>query len=160
VALGIGYVAVFVPLALVQPGLVYGTALPTSPGLAALLGVVVLVLEIIAIYLAVRWAMYFQVVVEEGSGIRAGLARASALSAGVRVRIALVLLVLTLLVGVAVSVAIAVPALLVGLMAASVMAGLLTATVAFSVAALVYLPFIVAAMTYVYRRRVEELPAT
>jgi uncharacterized membrane protein YtjA (UPF0391 family) len=157
--LGIGYVAVFVPLALIQPGVIYGGAMPTSPGLAALFGVVALVLEIGAIYLAVRWALYFQVVVEERLGVRAGLARAAALSAGVRVRIAVVMLVLSLLVGLLVSIVVGLPALIIALLARSALVGLVAASVAFSVAALVYLPFIVAVLTYVYRRRVEETPA-
>jgi uncharacterized membrane protein YtjA (UPF0391 family) len=158
--LGVGYVAVFVPLSLAQPEMIYGGGMAGAPGLAALFGIVALVLEILAIYLAVRWALYFQVVAEERLGVRGGLARASALSAGVRVRIAVVLLVVSLVIGLAVSFAVAIPVLFVGLLAGSALAGLLTATVAFSVVALVYLPFIVAVVTYVYRRRIEELPAT
>lgn len=158
--LGIGYVALFLPLLVLEPDLVYGGELSGGAGLAALFGLVALALEVIAIYLAVRWALYFQVVVEEGLGIRAGLSRAAALSAGVRVRIAVVVLVLSVVIGLAAGFAVIVPALLVGLLAASVLAGLITAVVAYSVVALVFFPFIVAVLTYVYRRRVADAEAT
>ena len=156
VILAIGYVVVFVPLALVQPDWVYGGAMTGAPGIAALFSVVVLVLEAIAIYLAIRWALYFQVVVSEDLGVRGSLARAAALSSGVRVRIAVVLIVLWLVIGFVVAFVAAIPAIVVGLAAQSVMAALVTGTVVLSVCALVYLPYLVAVLTYIYRRRVAD----
>jgi hypothetical protein len=156
VVLGIGYVVVFVPLALVQPDWVYGGAMPGAPGLVALFSVVVLVLEALAIYLAIRWSLYFQVVVAEDLGIRASLARAAALTSGVRVRIAVVLIVLWLVIGFVVACVAAIPAIVVGLAVQSVMAALVTGTVVLSLCALVYLPYLVAVLTYVYRRRVAD----
>jgi hypothetical protein len=156
VILGIGYVVVFVPLALVQPEWVYGGAMTGAPGLAALLSVVVLVLEAIAIYLAIRWSLYFQVVVAEDLGIRASLARAAALSSGVRVRIAVVMIVLWLLVGFVVAFVAAIPAVVLGLATQSIIAALVTGTVVLSLCALVYLPYLVAVLTYIYRRRAAD----
>jgi hypothetical protein len=156
VILGIGYVAVFVPLSLVQPDWVYGGAMTGAPGLAALFSVVVLVLEVIAIYLAIRWSLYFQVVVAEDLGIRASLARAAALTLGVRVRIAVVLIVLWLLVGFVVAFVAAVPAVIVGLAAQSIIAALVTGTLVLTLCALVYLPYLVAVLTYIYRRRTAD----
>lgn len=154
--LGLGYIVLFTPLTLTQDRIMFeGSA--ASQGLSALLGLVALVLEVLVFYLAIRWALYFQVVLEEGLGLRAALARSAELSSGVRIRIGLIIIVWSIIVGVTAGLVAVVIALVVGVATGSVAAGLIAYTVAYSLAALVILPFFLGILTYVYRRRVDDL---
>ena len=158
VLLGLGYLAVLVPLSLAQPGFLYGGAglSVADAGVSIVLSVVTIAIEIVVVYLAVRWAVYFQVAITEGLGIRASLARAAELSHGIRIRIALALILLTVLIGLVAILLALIPGLILGFAASSVVAGVVAATVGFSLLALVYLPLYAAALTYIYRRRRER----
>jgi len=158
IVLGLGYVAVSLPVAMLQPGYADVRFDAGRAGATFVLGILTLILEIVVIYLAVRWAFYFQVVMADDLGVRAALARSAALSAGIRMRIALVILVLALLIWVLVACVVAVPALVVGALLGSFPAALATGLVVFSITTIVYIPLFVAVITYLFGRRREDTP--
>ena len=69
-----------------------GTYDPGSVGLSAALGLMLPVLAVGLAYLAIRWAVAIPALVLEGIGLRAALARSSALTARRRLHVALCLL--------------------------------------------------------------------
>ena len=154
-----GYALILVPLSLAQPALVYGGGVGMDAMTGALSSVVIFALYLGVLYLAVRWALYFQVAIAEDTGIRASLSRTAELTAGIRVRIAVAIIVLALLIGLVVSLVGILPAVVVGYAAGSVAAAFVTGAVVWCLTGLVYLPFFAAALTYVYVRRVRERPA-
>ncbi len=160
IVLGVGYVAVTLPLAMLQPGFADARFEPGRAGMAFVLGILTLIVEIVVIYLAVRWAFYFQVVMADDLGIRAALTRSAALSAGIRMRIALVLLVLALLIWLLVACVVAVAALVIGVLAGSFPAALATGLVVLSISTVVYVPLFVAVITYLFGRRRESAPGS
>ena len=87
-----GYALILVPLSLAQPALVYGGGVGMDAMTGALSSVVIFALYLGVLYLAVRWALYFQVAIAEDTGIRASLSRTAELTAGIRVRIAVAII--------------------------------------------------------------------
>ena len=158
--LGGGYALVLVPLSLAQPGLMYGGTVGLDPLSGALSSVVIFALYLAVLYLAVRWALYFQVAIAEGTGVRRSLSRSAELSAGIRVRIGLAFFVLALLLGFLVGLIAVLPAVIVGYTAGSIGAAFITASVIWAISGLIYLPFFAAALTYVYVRRAAERPGS
>ena len=156
-AIGVGYIVIFGPLTLSQNDIVYGSAAAGQAALSVVLGLAALVLEIVALYLAIRWSLYFQVVVAEDVGFRRALARSAELTSGVRIRVGLIVIVWSIVVGIVVSLVALTAGLVVGLAAASLAAGLVAYTISLSLCGLVYLPLFVAILTHVYRQRVEPL---
>ncbi len=154
--LGIGYILVLTPLTLNQAGFTSVGFTPGGAALSAGLSFLVLILEVAAVYLAVRWSVYFQAVVGEGLGFRASLARSSALTAGVRIKIGLILIVWTIVIGIVVGLVGLLVGLVVGVATGSMIVGLVAYSVALSICGLVYLPFYVAMLTVIYRRRIEQ----
>ena len=154
--LGLGYVVIFTPLTLNQAAF---TSIGNSPARAAtslVLGVTALVVEVVALYLAIRWSLYFQAVLGEGLGFRAALSRSAALTSGVRIKIGLIIIVWTIVIGIVVGFIGITSGLVVGIAAASLLAGLIAYTVTLSLCGLLYMPFYVAILTVIYRRRVEQ----
>jgi hypothetical protein len=151
--LAIGYVAVLAPISLNQSAVAYGGYGTARNTLAALLGIVLIAVEIAVVYLTVRWAVYFQVVMAEDLSIRAALARSTSITQGVRVKVFLVFLSLTLVVGLVLGLLGVVAAVIVGIAAESFAAAVLTWVVVIAVASLIVFPLTVAALTHVYRVR-------
>ena len=158
--LGGGYALILVPLSFAQPGLMYGGTIGLDPLAGALSSLGIFALYLVVLYLAVRWALYFQVAIAEGTGVRRSLSRAAELTAGIRVRLGLAFFVLALLLGLLVSFIAFLPAVVVGYTAGSIGAAFITASITWAVTGLVYLPFFAAALTYVYVRRVRERPGS
>jgi hypothetical protein len=158
VILGLGYVAVFTPISLNQDVIMYGGDTSTArAGLSVILSFSALILELVALYLAVRWSLYLQVVLDEDLGFRAALSRTADLTKGVRIKIGLIGIVWSILIGVVVGLVTVTLAFVVGIAAASVIAGLMAYTVAISICGLIYLPFFVGVLTHIYRRRIDDL---
>jgi hypothetical protein len=155
VALALGYVVIFTPLMLNQPSF-YGR--DAAAGAAGIwLGLAALVGEAIAVYLGVRWSLYFQAVIGEGYGLRRGLSRSAELTSGVRLRIGLIFIMLALVVGFVVALVAGAAGLTLGIATMSILAGLIAYSAVIGMCGLVYLPFFVAVLTTVYRRRVSAL---
>ena len=100
--LGLGYIVVLAPISMNSGSFASADLGPGRSGLTALLSLAVLILEIAAFYLAIRWAPYFQVVIAEDAGVRDALRRSSAVTRGVRLRLALALIAVSIVGGPAV----------------------------------------------------------
>ena len=74
--LGIGYAVIVGALSLGQPGTISRGDV-RGAAVSSLLGIAILVLEVGAVYLAIRWAVFFQVVIAEGTGFRGALSRSA-----------------------------------------------------------------------------------
>lgn len=155
--IGLGYALILIPLGLRQDDLLGPTTLTARATVSGLLSIVVLVLEVVALYFAIRWSLYFQAVLDEGVGMRAALARSADLTSGVRVRIGLTLIVVGILIGIVMGLAILIVGLVAGIVARSFMVGVGAGLVAVMISAVVYLPFFVGILTHIYRRRVDAL---
>ena len=156
--LGIGYAVVITPLTLNQGSFMTGGASAGQVALSSLLSIGSLVLSFLILYLFVRWAVFFQVVLAEGLGFRAALARSAALTSGARVKIGLAIIVLSIAIGFIGALACLVIALIVGLLTMSITGGILGYTLSLGVCTLIYFPFFVALLTVIYRRRVADVP--
>jgi Membrane domain of glycerophosphoryl diester phosphodiesterase len=159
IVLGVGYIVVFTPLSLSQSTLMYGGDAPIRAGLGLVLSVGALALEVVVLYLAIRWSLYFQVVIAEGLGFRAALSRSATLTSGARIRIGLIFIVWSIIVGLVVGIAGLLAALAAGVAFWSVGVGLAAFTITLSICGLVYLPFFVAVLTHIYRERVDAAGA-
>lgn len=153
ILLALGYAILVLPLSLSSGSIAFADYGTQRYAISALLGFGVLILEIVAFYLAIRWSPYFQVVVAEDVGLRGALSRSSAVSKGVRIRIALALIAAGIAVGFVVALLGGIVALFVGIAAKSLFAGVVAWSIAFSIAGLVYLPLFAAMLTHVYRER-------
>jgi hypothetical protein len=155
--IGLGYAAIAGPLSLGQSTLMFGGPATTRAAVTMGLSVLILALEVVALYFAIRWSLYFQAVVAEDLGLRRALARSSELTSGVRIKIGLILIVVSILVGILMGILIWVVALVAGIATMSAMVGVAAASVTVAICALVYLPIFVGVLTHIYRRRVETL---
>jgi glycerophosphoryl diester phosphodiesterase family protein len=153
--LGLGYVVVLAPISMNSGSFASADLGPGRSGLTALLSLAVLILEIAAFYLAIRWAPYFQVVIAEDVGIRTALRRSSEVTHGIRLRLALALVAFSIGVGLVFSVIGLVVGIIVGVLAASFFAGIVGWTVTVALSGLVYFPVLSGALTHVYRLRRE-----
>lgn len=128
-----------------------------SAGLGLVFSIFALVLEVAAVYYAVRWAVYFQVAITEDQPLGAGLRRASDLTHGIRVRIALTVFVYTFLLGLV----IILPSVIIGVVAWTSTGTVTSALVAYLVVAAIggalAFPWYVGVLTHIYRVRVEAL---
>jgi hypothetical protein len=157
IVIGLGYAAIAGPLTQSQNDLMFSGAASTRAAVGLTLSLVILALEVIALYFAIRWSLYFQAVLADDLGLRQALARSSQLTAGVRIKIALILLVVSIVVGILMGTVIMIVGLVAGLVTFSIIAGVAAASITVAICALLYLPFFVAVLTHIYRRRVETL---
>ncbi len=158
--LGLGYIVVLAPISMNSGSFASADLGPGRSGLTALLSLAILVLEIAALYLAIRWAPYFQVVIAEDLGIRAGLRRSSAVTQGIRLRLALALVAVSIGAGLVFTLVGLVVGIVVGVLAESFLVGIVGWTVTVALSGLVYFPVLSAALTHVYRQRRDALGPT
>ena len=151
--LGLGYIVVLAPISMNSASFASADLGPGRNGLTALLSFVVLILEIAAFYLAIRWAPYFQVVIAEDAGIRDALRRSATVTRGVRLRLALALIAVSIAAGLLFALIGLLVGIVVGVLAKSFLAGIIGWTVTVAVSGLVYFPVLSGSLTYVYRLR-------
>lgn len=155
--IGVGYAVIAGPLSLNQGDLMFAGPAATRAAVSMGLSLVILAVEIVVLYFAIRWSLYFQAVLGEGLGLRRALARSSELTSGVRIKITLILLVVSIVVGILMGTLILIVGLVAGLVTLSIVVGVAAASITVAICGLVYLPFFVAVLTHIYRRRVETL---
>lgn len=135
---------------------------PGSPRallLGSLFSVAALVLAVGVVVLAVRWAFYMPVVLVESLGTGAALARAAALSRGIRGRLFVAMVGLVLLEWLTVWVVAFTLALALGITAESVPVGFATYLVAGVLGALLWAPVLPAMLALAYRIRAGREPS-
>ena len=155
VILGLGYAVIIGPVSFGQSTVPFDGSPSARAGLGVLLSFVGLAIQIAVIYLVVRWALYFQAVLAEDHGVRGALRRSSELTHGIRIKIALIFLVVGILAGLVFGLVVVIAGFAAGILAGSLSVGFAVAGLAVVLCALVYLPFYVAVLTYIYRRRTE-----
>jgi len=87
IVLGMGWAVIGTPITMREADVAFATG--GSSAANGLLGLVGIAFTIAAFVLGVRWALAIPAIVEEDLGLRAGLARSTALTSGVRVPIAI-----------------------------------------------------------------------
>jgi hypothetical protein len=160
VLLGAAYVAIGLPLSMSQSAVASAPTTTTRPFLALALTVLGWVVLIGAVYLAVRWAVVLQVILDESIGLRAGLARSAALTRGARVRIFLTMLAASLLVGLVLTIPASIVGIVGWLLTASITVGIASYTLVIILGSFVAVPLIVAILTVIYLRQREVVTSS
>ncbi len=157
IVLGMGWAVIATPLELSQSDVAFRASggSTTADGSLALLS---LVISVAAFVVAVRWSLAIPAMLAEGLGLRAALARSTALTAGVRMPIALALIVASVTIGLAVSVTGLVGALVGFGLSGTIPAGVLAYLVVVTVVGLFFAPIIPAMLARAYRLRIAPAP--
>jgi hypothetical protein len=129
---------------------------PRSLLLGGLISVAGLVLAVGIVVLAVRWAMYIPAVLNESLGVGAGLARAAALSRGIRSRLFLAIAGLVSLQALSSGIVAATGGLVMGVAAQSVVVGFATYVAISAFATLLWAPVLPAVLAQAYLTRTSE----
>ena len=129
---------------------------PRSLLLGSLFSLSALVLVLGIVVLAVRWAMYIPAVLQESLGVGAGLARAAALSRGIRSRLFVAIAGLVILQALSIGIAAAIGGLVIGVAAQSVLVGFATYVAISAVAALLWAPVLPAVLAQAYLNRTSD----
>jgi hypothetical protein len=164
VAIGLGWVLVSVlPIALESsPEFHAWTGPPESPRsvlIASLLAVAASVVGVVAVVLAVRWAVFIPVVLVEDVGVGRGLARSARLTHGLRIRLGLAMAGILLVQGLTVGIVAAVSGFVVALAASSVAAGFAVYLAVSVGGSLLWAPLLPALLALVYRDRAATVAA-
>lgn len=154
--LGVAGILVGTPATLAQGS--FGASDPaafrTQAALAAVVGLVGLIVTIAIIVLAIRWSLAIPAILAEDLTLRRGLSRSAALTAGIRVRIFVILLVLGIVSGIVLGAISLVAGVIVGLATFSLAGGVAGYLVATTVGGLFWLPLVAGVLSHVYRLRV------
>lgn len=158
VALGVGWAAVsWLSLVVSSSPEVQAwmgaTGSPRSILIGSLLSVLALIVAVVFVVLAVRWALYVPAVLVEALGVEAGLARAAQLTSGIRIRIGLASVGILLLGALAIAVLGMAIGVAVGLAAGSVALGLAAYLVVTLVGNMLWAPWLPAMLAVIYRAR-------
>jgi hypothetical protein len=164
VALGIGWlVAAWLPLLLqTSPEFQAWAGVPGSPRsvlLGSLLSVFGVVIAVLIVVVAVRWALYIATVVAEPLGVGAALARSAELSRGIRGRLALAMVGILLLQSISVGIVAALVGITMGTSTDSVVIGFAAYLTASLVGNLLWAPVLPTLLALAYHVRVDEAPA-
>ena len=158
VAIGIGWIAVsWFSLALQTSTDVQvwagAAGSPRSVLLAGLLSVLAVIVLVGVIVAAVRWALFIPAVLVEALGVGAGLARAAALTRGIRFRLGLATAAFVLLETVLVAIAAAAIGVTIGLATQSVTVGFIAYLVVGLIGSVLWAPLVPAMLALAYRDR-------
>lgn len=161
VILGVGAVLLTTPAWLTQGSFAFADAasVRTQAAVAAVAGLVSLIVTVAVIVLACRWSLAIPAILAEDLTFRRGLSRSAQLTAGVRVRIFLILLVLGIVFGIVFGLIALITAVIVGLATFSLSGGVAGYLVAVTIGGFVWLPLVAAVLSHVYRVRAGS-PAT
>jgi hypothetical protein len=164
IALGIGWLAAawLPPLLQTSPEFQAWAGAPGSPRsvlLGSLLSVFGVVIAVLIVVVAVRWALYMATVVAESVGVGAALARSAELSRGIRSRLALAMVGILLLHAISVGLVAAVVGITMGASTASVTIGFGAYLVTSLVGNLLWAPVLPTMLALAYHVRVDEAPA-
>jgi hypothetical protein len=164
VALGIGWLVVSgLPLLLqTSPDFQAWAGVPGSPRsvlLGSLLSVFGVVIAVLIVVVAVRWALYLPTVIRERLGVGAALARSAELSRGIRARLALAMAGILLLHAISVGVVAAVVGITMGVSSGSVAIGFGAYLAASLVGNWLWAPVLPTMLALAYHVRVDEAPA-
>jgi hypothetical protein len=119
----------------------------------AVVGVLVLVVEIAAVVLAVRWCLAIPAILSEGLGLRAGLSRSAALTHGIRLRLALTFFVFGVIVGIVTAVVVIGAGAVIGIATKSLLGFIGTLAITSFVASVVLAPLGAVLISHLYRLR-------
>jgi glycerophosphoryl diester phosphodiesterase family protein len=162
VILGVGWMIVGTPLSLAQ-GTFYmsdPSAFRTQAAVAAVVGLLGLVLSVAIIVLVIRWSLAIPAILAEDLSLRRGLSRSAELTSGIRVRIFLIFLVLGLLVGIVFGLIALVTALVVGVATFSFTGGVAGYLIASTIGGLIWVPLGAAVLSHIYRVRAGPAATT
>jgi hypothetical protein len=161
VILGIIWLLVSVPATLSQ-GLMMASdpaALRTQAAVAAVVGLLSLVVTVAAVVLAVRWSLVIPAILAEGLTFRRGLSRSAELTAGIRVRIFVILLVLGIMIAIVLGLAALILAIIVGVATVSLTGGVAGYLVATTIGGIISVPWVAGVLSHIYRLRAGPLVA-
>lgn len=163
VALGAGWLVVSVVPMLLQssPDFQAWAGVPGSPRsvlIGSLLSVLGVVVAVLIVVVAVRWALYVAVVVAEPIGVRPALARSAELSRGIRTRIGLAMAGVLLMHALSVGVVAGLLGIATGLSTDSVAVGFGAYLAASIVGNLLWAPLLPSMLALAYHSRVGEVP--
>jgi hypothetical protein len=157
IVLGMGWAVIGTPLELSQSDVAF-KASGGSMAADSLLTLISIVVSIAALYLVARWSLAIPAMLVEGLGLRAALARSTALTAGVRLPIALAIIVAGIAISVAASV-VALPGAAVGLgLGGTIEAGVAGFIVVATVGSWLFAPVIPAMLVRAYQLRSAPAP--
>ena len=130
-----------------------------SQFLGSLIGLGVFAGSVILLFIAIRWVLAYQVVFVEDLSLVAALRRSASLTAGARTRIGLAFIALWFVVGLVIGVVGWGVAIVAWLATGSAELGVIGFAVVLTISGFVYMPWIAATITHIYRLRVGP-PAT
>ena len=161
VILAVGSVLLSTPAWLAQGTFPFAdeTSIRTQAALAAVFGLVGLIVTVAVIVLAVRWSLAIPAILAENLTFRRGLSRSAQLTAGIRVRIFVIFLVLGILFGIVFGLVALITGVIVGLATFSLTGGVAGYLVAVTIGGFVWLPLLAAVLSHIYRLRAGS-PAT
>ena len=153
VILALLWAVVGVPL-LINQGASMGGGSTGSQFLGSLIGLGVFAGSVILLFIAIRWVLAYQVVLVEDLSLVMALRRSASLTAGARTRIGLAFIALWFVVGLIIGVVGWGVAIVAWLATGSAELGVIGFAVVLTISGFVYMPWIAATLTYIYRLRV------
>jgi hypothetical protein len=132
---------------------------PGQAGLYGLFAIGITILTIGAFVLAVVWSLALPAILVEDLGLRRGLARGAELTRGIRIRLGAAFIVAYIIQALTVGLLATVPALVVGLAARSLEAGVVTYYITLYIGAVLWMPYLPAMLALAYRDRIERAGA-